>query len=77
MYILADEDTDGALLVVDDLDTAYDEEKEIRISDVTPCAEDVKVGSFVVFAEAMQLEEAMVLEAEAETEAEAEETEEE
>lgn len=64
MYILADEDTEGALLVVDDLDTACNTEKEIRISDVTPCAEDVKVGSFVVFAEGVQLEEAMVIEAE-------------
>lgn len=64
MFILADEDTEGALLVVDDLDTAYDEEKEIRISDVTPCAEDVKVGSFVIYAEEVTLEEAIAMEAE-------------
>ena len=63
MYILADEETDGALLVVDDLDTAFDESKEIRISDVVPCAEDVKTGSFVVWAEDVQLEEAIVIEA--------------
>lgn len=62
MFILADEDTEGALLVVDDLDTAYDEEKEIRLSDVTPCAEEVKVGSFVVYAESVALEEAITME---------------
>lgn len=75
MFILADEDTEGALLVVDDFDTAYNEETEIRISDVTPCAEDVKVGSFVVYAESVALEEAMALEADTTTdEADAEET---
>lgn len=78
MYILADEDTEGALLVVDDLDTAYNTEKEIRLSDVTPCAEEIKVGSFVVFAEEVQLEEAIVIEAETDSEAQnaTEETEE-
>lgn len=70
MYILADEDTEGALLVVDDLDTAYNTEKEIRLSDVTPCAEEIKVGSFVVFAENVQLEEAIAIEAESESTAE-------
>lgn len=64
MYILADEEAEGALLVVDDLDTAYNTEKEIRISDVTSCAEEIKVGSFVIFAENVQLEEAIAIEAE-------------
>ncbi len=74
MYILATEETEGALLVVDDLDTAFDKEKEIRISDVTPCTEDVKVGDFVVFAQAEETSE----KAEEATEAEpaADETEE-
>lgn len=47
-YILCDEDTEGALLVVDDFDTAFDKEKEIRFSDATPCDEGVTVGTFVV-----------------------------
>ena len=51
-YIICDAETEGALLVVDDLDTAFDKEKEIRLSDVTPCNEDVTVGSFVVYTEA-------------------------
>ncbi len=78
MYILADEDTEGALLVVDDLDTAYNTEKEIRLSDVAPCAEEIKVGAFVVFAESVQLEEAIAMEAETEniSEESTEETEE-
>ena len=50
-YVLADAGTEGALLVVDDIDTAFDETKEIRISDVEPCFEDIKVGSFVVYKE--------------------------
>ena len=50
-FVLADADTEGALLVVDDIDTAFDETKEIRISDVEPCFEDIKVGSFVVYKE--------------------------
>ncbi len=52
-YFLATEDTAGALLVVDDLDTAFDPAKEIRISDVAPCEEGITVGSFVVYAEAV------------------------
>lgn len=51
-YILATEETEGALMVVDDLDTAFDKEKEIRISDVTPCEDEITVGSFVVYKEA-------------------------
>lgn len=51
MYVLCDEDTEGALLVVDDLDTAFDKEKEIRLSDAMPCDNDVTVGSFVVYTE--------------------------
>lgn len=47
-YVLCDEDTEGALLVVDDYDTAFDKEKEIRFSDATPCEEGVTVGTFVV-----------------------------
>ena len=50
-YILCEEDTEGALLIVDDLDTAFDKEKEIRLSDVTPCDDEIKVGSFVVCTE--------------------------
>ncbi len=50
-YALCDEETEGALLVVDDLDTAFDKEKEIRLSDAVPCDEDVTVGSFVVYTE--------------------------
>lgn len=45
-YVLCDADTEGALLVVDDLDGAFDAEKEIRLCD-TGCT-DAKVGSFVV-----------------------------
>ncbi len=52
MYTLATEETEGALLVVDDLDTAFDKEKEIRISDVTPYIEEVKIGDFVVCTDA-------------------------
>lgn len=51
MYSLANEETEGALLVVDDLDTAFNKEKEIRISDVIPCSDEVKVGNFVVYTE--------------------------
>ena len=50
-YTLCDESTEGALLVVDDLDTAFDKEKEIRISDAAPCDEEITVGSFVVYTE--------------------------
>lgn len=46
-YVLADENAEGALMVVDDEDTEFDAEKEIRLSDVTGCTE-VKVGSFVI-----------------------------
>ena len=55
-FVLADADTEGALLVVDDIDTAFDEAKEIRISDVTPCSEEIKVGSFVVYKEETETE---------------------
>ena len=55
-YVLADADTEGALLVVDDIDTAFDEAKEIRISDVTPYSEEIKVGSFVVYTEKTETE---------------------
>lgn len=51
VYTVCDAETEGSLLVVDDLDTAFDKEKEIRISDVTPCNEEVAVGSFVVYTE--------------------------
>ena len=57
MYVLSTEDAEGALLVVDDLDTAFDNSKEIRISDVAPCTEDVKVGDFVIFAQAEEASE--------------------
>lgn len=56
-YVLTEEGTEGALMVVDDLDTAFDSEKEIRISDVTPCSEDVKIGSYVVFVLTENIEE--------------------
>ncbi|MBQ9742349.1 MAG: hypothetical protein IJV88_01575 [Ruminococcus sp.] len=48
VYVLCDADTTGALMVVDDLDMAFDPAKEIRLSDVTPAQEDVKIGSYVV-----------------------------
>jgi len=55
-YILADENTEGALLVVDDMDTVFDIDKEICISDVTPCDDEIKVGSFVVYTENIDAE---------------------
>lgn len=55
-YVLAAAGTAGALLVVDDIDTAFDESKEIRFSDVTPCSEEIKVGSFVVYTEKTETE---------------------
>lgn len=55
-YVSATADTEGALLVVDDLDTAFDSEKEIRFSDVAPCAEEVKIGSYVVYTEKTETE---------------------
>ncbi len=48
VYVLCDSDTTGALMVVDDLDMAFDPAKEIRFSDVTPAQEEVKIGSYVV-----------------------------
>lgn len=56
VYTVCDAETEGALLVVDDLDTAFDKEKEIRLSDVTPCNEDITIGSFVVYTEATAAE---------------------
>lgn len=47
-FVITDADTEGALLVVDDEDTAFDIEKEIRFSDVEN-VEDVKIGSYVIF----------------------------
>jgi len=47
-FVITDSDTEGALLVVDDEDTAFDIEKEIRFSDVEN-VEDVKIGSYVIF----------------------------
>lgn len=47
-YALAEEGTEGALMVVDDEDTEFDPEKEIRLSEVSASVEDVRVGSFVV-----------------------------
>ncbi len=63
-FVLCEEGTEGALLVVDDYDLEFDAEKEIRLSDVTPANDEIKVGSYVVFVTA---------EAEIETEAETEE----
>lgn len=57
VYVLCDSDTDGALLVVDDMDYEYNPETEIRISDVSVCSGEVKVGSFVYFADAVTDEE--------------------
>ncbi len=70
MYILTTEETEGALLVVDDLDTAFDKEKEIRISDVTPCSDEVKIGDFVVYAKAEETETAEINETAETTETE-------
>lgn len=64
-FVLCEEGTEGALLVVDDYDLEFDAEKEIRLSDVAPTNDEVKAGSFVVF-----------VTAEAEIEVEADETEE-
>lgn len=46
-YVLADENTEGALMVVDDEDEEFDSEKEIKLSEVSSSIEDIKVGSFV------------------------------
>ena len=48
-YVVADAECEGALMVVDDMDLQFDSEKEIRISDVTPCNEEIKAGMFVIF----------------------------
>ena len=48
-YVVADTECEGALMVVDDMDLQFDSEKEIRISDVTPCNEEIKAGMFVIF----------------------------
>ncbi len=66
-YIIATEETEGALLVVDDLDTAFDKEKDIRLSDVTPCEDEVKIGDFVVFVHTEEISEEAENTAEAET----------
>ena len=47
-FVITDADTEGALLVVDDEDTAFDVEKEIRFSDVEN-VEGAKIGSYVIF----------------------------
>ena len=56
-YVLADENTEGAMLVVDDLDTAFNAETDIRLSAVVPCNDEVKVGSYVIYKEAETTEE--------------------
>lgn len=56
-FVLATEGDEGALLVVDDDDSAYNEETDIRLSDVYPCAVKVKIGSYVIYKEAEELEE--------------------
>ncbi|MBQ8001258.1 MAG: hypothetical protein IJ298_08715 [Ruminococcus sp.] len=48
-FVLCEEGVDGALLVVDDYDLEFDPEKEIKLSDVTPANEEIKIGSYVVF----------------------------
>lgn len=48
-YVVADAECEGALMVVDDMDLQFDSEKEIRISDVTPCNDEIKAGMFVIF----------------------------
>ncbi len=48
-FEVADAECEGALMVVDDMDLQFDSEKEIRISDVTPCKDEVKAGMFVIF----------------------------
>ncbi len=48
-FVLCESDVEGALLVVDDLDLEFDAEKEIKLSDVTPTNDEIKVGSYVIF----------------------------
>lgn len=48
-YFLCDSDTPYALLVVDDDDLEFNKDKEIKLSDVTPTSDEVKVGSFVIY----------------------------
>ncbi len=50
MFFLCDADTESALLVVDDMDLEFNPETEIKLSDVTPCDGEVKVGAYVVYA---------------------------
>lgn len=70
-YVLCDAETPGALMVVDDLDTEFNKEKEIKLSQVTPTEDEIKVGSYVAYVEASSEETAE----ETETAESAEETE--
>ena len=56
-YVLASAEDENALLVVDDCDSAYNEDTDIRLSDVYPCEDEVKVGSYVVCREVEASEE--------------------
>lgn len=48
-FVICEEGVEGALLVVDDYDLEFDAEKEIKISDVTPANDEIKIGSYVLF----------------------------
>lgn len=48
-FVLCESDVEGALLVVDDADLEFDAEKEIKLSEVTPTNDEIKVGSYVIF----------------------------
>lgn len=61
MFFLCDKDTENALLVVDDMDLEFNPETEIKLSDVTPCDGEVKVGAYVVYAALYSEEELEVL----------------
>lgn len=48
-FVLCEADVEGALLVVDDADLEFNAEKEIKISEVTPANDEIKIGSYVIF----------------------------
>lgn len=78
-FVICESGVEGALLVVDDTDLEFDAEKEIKLSEVTPTNDEVKIGSYVIFVATdvdIEEEEEEILseEAEAVTEEIAEET---
>lgn len=48
-FVLCESDVEGALLVVDDADLEFNAETEIKLSEVTPTNDEVKIGSYVIF----------------------------